>query len=370
MTDSIFRPIFDQDSSGIKLALSEIDRQRWLFENMLVMPKHHAWMRRDVSIKRAIATTSIENVGLDEQAVRQLLKRGPSGKPDEAEQANINALRAYGFVDYLSDQADIPIDELVIRQLNREFMYGAPEDKTPGVYRNGHNEIPGFQTPNQGDVPDLMRSFALWLREDETLEPVLKAGIAHLHLVAIHPFWDGNGRTARGISTLILQRSGFGFKGLLSLEAVFAGIRDDYFTAIERTLGSTFTPEYDSTTWLEFFAKSVLADALRLTATLTDWHRMMEPFYANADAMGLNFRQVDALAYAMQTGRITRGDYIEITNASPVTASRDLAELANRGLLRAEGRTRSRIYIWEPPEPSPEKAPPPEQARMPLEVDS
>lgn len=370
MTDSIFLPKFDQESRPIKLSLGEIERQRWLFEKMLVMPKHQAWMRRDVSIQRAIATTSIENVGLDEQAFSKMLRSGTPSKPDEAQQANLNALKAYEFIDYISEQPDIPIDELVIRELNRQFMYGAPENKTPGSYRKGQNEIPRFQTPNQGDVPALMRSFAMWLREDDSLESVLKAGIAHLHLVAIHPFWDGNGRTARGLSTLILQRHGFGFKNLLSLEVVLANFRDDYFTAIERALGSTFQTEYDSTVWLEFFVNFLMIDALRLTSTLTDWHRMMEPFYTDAEALGLNYRQIDGMAYAMQTGQITRGDYMEITDASPVTASRDLAKLVDKGLLRSEGETRNRIYIWKPGESQKKKPPPPEQASFPLEVES
>ena len=313
------------------------------------MPKYHVWMRRDVSISRAAGTTSIENVGMEEQAVSQLRRRGGTGKPDEAEQANLNALRAYEFIDYLSDQHDIPIDELVIRQLDREFMYGAAEALTAGVYRNGQNEIPGFLPPNQDDVPGLMRAFALWLREEKgTLHPVLKAGIAHIHLVAIHPFWDGNGRTARGLATLVLQRSGFGFKKLLSLESGFASIRDKYFTAIERTLGPAFARDYDTTLWLEFFANCLMAEAMRLTGALTDWHRMMEDFSKEVDSLGLNFRQTDALVYAIHTGQITRGDYIEITNASPVTASRDLAELAQYGLLRAEGKTRNRVYVYEP----------------------
>jgi Fic family protein len=152
------------------------------------------------------------------------------------------------------------------------------------------------------------------------------------------------------------------------LEAVLSRKRDDYFTAIERSLGDIFAPDYDCTAWLEFFVSTMLADTMRLTGTLTDWHRMMEPFYASAEAIGLNFRQVDGLAYATQTGRISRGDYMEITHASPVTASRDLAELVKKGLLKAEGKTRNRIYIYEREEPQPEVAPAPEQARLPLEI--
>jgi len=344
MNDSIFNPQFNI-TPAITSTLDDIERHRWLIDNMLLMPKHEAWMRREVRIERAVGTTRIEGAKLDEVAVRELAKSRGTGKPTEDEQANINALQAYEFIDFLSDQEDIPIDELVIRQLNRYFMNGAPETLTPGVYRRGQNTVGKFSPPDQGDVPSLMRSFALWLRkEDSEIHPVIKAGIAHIHMVAIHPFWDGNGRTARGLSALILQRSQFDLKKLLSIESYLFAIRDKYFTAIERTLGTRFLPDYDATSWLEFFVMALKAQVEGLTAQLTEWHRMMQSIYKDVTAKGWTLQQIDAYMFALQTGQITRSDYIEITGVSPVTASRHLAEFVKAGMFEPEGKGRSRIY--------------------------
>ena len=204
---------------SISVALDNADKSRWLVDNMLLMPRHQAWISRDVRVARASATTRIEGAAMDGAAVRNLLKSGSPANPTKDEQANLNADQAYEFIDFLSDQDDIPIDELVIRQLNRYFIRGASEALTPGAYRKGLNQVGVFTPPDQEDVPGLMRSFALWLRsEDEEIHPVIKAGLAHIHLIAIHPFWDGNGRTARGLATLLLQRSPFRFRKLLSLE--------------------------------------------------------------------------------------------------------------------------------------------------------
>jgi Fic family protein len=189
-----------------------------------------------------------------------------------------------------------------------------------------------------------MRSFVLWLREDDETHPVLKAGIAHIHFVAIHPFWDGNGRTARALATLVLQRSQFGFKKLLSIESDLFELWDDYRSAIERTLGSRFIPEYDATAWLEFFTSMMQAHAGQITARLTDWHRIMQEFHDDMARFGLTQRQVDGLAFALNSGTMVRSVYIEITGVSPVTASRDLAMLVREGLLIAEGKTRARVY--------------------------
>ena len=196
MNDSIFVPNYNI-SLNTTSALEDIERQLWLVERVLLMPKHEAWMRREVQVKRASATTQIEGANLDEEAVSNLLKTARTGRLTEDEQANVNALEAYKFIDYLSDQPDIPIDELVVRQLNRYFLDGAVETLTPGVYRKGLNTVGEFTPPDQGDVPSLMRSFALWLREDnDAMHPIVKAGIAHIHMVTIHPFW-GRERTNR-----------------------------------------------------------------------------------------------------------------------------------------------------------------------------
>ncbi len=369
MIDSIFTPRFNV-TPAINAAIQDIERQRWLVDNMLLMPRHEAqlrWLWRDVRIRRASGTTRIEGAGLDEAAVSKLIKRGPLGKYTEDEQENMNALEAYEFIDYLSDQHDIPIDELVIRQLNRYFIRTALETLTPGVYRRGRNTVGNFTPPDQGDVPALMRSFALWLREEDETHPVLKAALAHIHLVAIHPFWDGNGRTARGLSTLIFQRSPLGLRKLLSLESYMFGIRDNYLGAIERTLGTNFSLEYDATPWLEFFTLSSKVHVEGLVGMLTDWHRMMQNIHEVAEKKGWTQRQIESYAFAAQRGQITRSDHMAITGVSPATASRDLAELVAAGMLIPDGNTRSRIYRPVPIVPlklEPEKTPDPRQLRM------
>ena len=340
--------------------LEDIDRQRWLIDNMLLMPKHEAWIRRDVQVRRASGTTRIEGASLDEMAVSKLIDKGPTGRPTADEQANVNALEAYGFVDFLSAESDVPVDELVIRQLNRYILTGGLEVLTPGNYRKGENTVGSFTPPNQGDVASLMRSFAVWLRDDtDDTHPALRAGLAHIHLVAIHPFWDGNGRVARALSTLLLQRSPFGFNRLLSLESYLFDIRDDYIAAIERTLGTTFRPDYDATPWLNFFTFSLKVHVDWLVENLTDWRRMMQDLHEDGARLGLTPRQVDGHMYAIRASQMTRSDYMHVAGVSAATASRDLNELVEAGLLAAEGKTRARVY--RPVDRRPENRATPEQ---------
>ncbi len=328
-----------------------MDRQRWLFENMLLMPKYEVWVKRSISVARVAGTTAIEGEGIGVETVSDLMRGGAAARSDaDAVRANSNAIAAYEFIDYLSDQLDIPLSELAIRELNRQFMRGGPELLTPGVYRRGQNSVGDFMPPNQGDVPALMRDFAEWLSADDDVHPVVRAGIAHLHLVSVHPFWDGNGRTARGLMTLLLQRSPFSFRNLLSVESWFADRRDAYIDAIERVQGRAFSETYDMTTWLEFFVDALAAAAQSLMNELTDWHRWMQEVQGPLRQAGLNDRQADGLAYAARAGRITRPEYIEITGVSPITATRDLARLVEGGFLEVQGRTRGRAYLFKRPE--------------------
>ena len=331
MSTSVYRPNYDL-SVGMQARLQEIQQRAWLVEKMLLMPRYEAWIHREVAIERATSTTRIEGIG-----------EGETPDKKAVEQANQNALRAYEFIDYLSDLTDEPLSELVVRQINREFLHGAVVTLTPGVYRKGQNMVGTYQPPNQGDVPELMQGFAEWLRHGVD-NPIVAAGLAHLHLVAIHPFWDGNGRTARGLEALVLQRSEFHFKKLLSMEKEFLDVRPQYFNAIELTLGKTFG-DYDATPWLDFYLTILRREVDRLISQLTTWHQQLEKLHGAGGDMGLLNRQADAIAFLARTGQLTRADYIDIARVAPVTATRDLKDLAAKGWIIAEGATTARRYV-------------------------
>ena len=348
---SEFRPRYEI-TSAIRARTEEVDRAHWLIDNVLLMPKHETWFRREVAVKRAVATTRIEGADLGEEAVERLVDTTLNIRLSDDERANVGALDAYHFIDELSDLPDQPLNEFVIREINRRALYGVGEILTPGVYRNGQNRVGDrFMPPDQGDVPELMHGLGQWLAStDHDEHPVVVAALAHLQFVAIHPFWDGNGRTARGLATLVLQRSGLAFKKLLAVEATLWSRRDEYFTAIERSLGRAYSDDYDATHFVEVFAHAVAAAASDLQARMTDWHRQVDALQRSLSAAGVRQRQVEAMQLAAKTGRITRADYMQMTGLSHQTASSDLADLVAKGFLRPEGETRRRTYIWLPPE--------------------
>jgi len=362
----MFEPIYTSTSETLG-ALDEIERLRFRIERFLIMPKHEAWLKREAALRSAYYSTMIENPSIREDEVDSALQAVPAEGPVSTRLDVANVESALLWIDFVSDDSDVPIDERLVRNINWLVMKGLAGVRNPGVYRTEPNWIEDkglkvYDPPFHGDVPDLMHQFSQWLSSDSDTHPLVRAAISHIWLVAIHPFVDGNGRTARLLSTLVLQRYGFGFRKLLSLDAYYARNRDAYIDGLQKTLGQRFRGDADLTPWIDFFCLSILTQTYGVERTLTDWRIMMDEAHRDFQPLGLNERQIDGLLYALRTGRITRKDYIEITGVSPLTASRDLAYLVSKALLAAVGHGRSRRFMRvSPPK---ERAAEEEQRRL------
>ena len=341
----------------INYNLEEIERKKYRIEHQLIMPKHEEWLRREAFIRTAYSSTMVENATISEDEMEKAVKPYPPGYMPKERPDVANYGRALEFVDYLSDMQDtsIPIvNEGTILQIHWLLMSGIHDTHIlPGKYRTSSNWIEDqginvYEPPLHIDVPILMREFSDWLIDDKQTSPIIKAGIAHLHLAAVHPFIDGNGRTARLLTTLLLQRSGYGFRKLLSLDAHYQRNRNDYIDALRRSLGKVYNTDYESTEWLNFFTESIVLQAGLLEQRLTDWRIGVEEIHRDWKGTGLSDRQIDGLIYASRMGYITRKYYAEIANISLITASRDIALLVARGLLKPEGRARNLIYRLVP----------------------
>ncbi len=108
----------------------------------------------------------------------------------------------------------------------------------------------------------MVADLAGWLREETGIHPVLLAGIAQFELVDIHPFLDGNGRTARLLSTLCLYRTGYDFKRLFTISEYYDRNRPAYYRALQGTRERNF----DLTGWLEYFTAGLEAQLSEIQA--------------------------------------------------------------------------------------------------------
>lgn len=352
-----FVPVFTR-SQDIEFHLKGIERDKWAFERLLLDPRYEEWLRRRAIRRSLHHTTRIEGNTLSEEQVGDVLE-GEKIQADIKQVAEIeNCNKAYQFVDSISENAEIPIDEHVIRHTNALIVGDDNPMLTPGEYRKGENWVRHYMSgkriytpPNQGDVPALMREFSVWLRQShKDVHPVLVAGIAQLRLVEIHPFWDGNGRTGRALSTLILQRLGCGFNKLLSLERYFSLDLPNYFDAISRAVGDHFEQRRDITSWLEYFTNALGIEISLVSDYLIDFRRIMERWHKTfAEKYEISRHHIDAVAYAFLHGGIRPRDYMRLIKVSHEKARLDLKRLEDVGLLRSAGYGRARRYLFISP---------------------
>jgi len=109
--------------------------------------------------------------------------------------------------------------------------------------------------PEAKDVDPLMKNLVGWLNQEKDTHPVIKAGVAHYQFVTIHPFMDGNGRTARALATYILYHANYDLKQFISLEEFYSADRSKYYQELQNCQGHNYynRPNADITSWLEYF---------------------------------------------------------------------------------------------------------------------
>ena len=343
------------DRERISVVQGELDRRRWLFEQLPIDPLHAGWFRRRAWVRTLRGTTRIEGNTLSDIEIEELLDDANRRLPRRDALEILGTRSALEFVDDMVAGADVPLDEAVVREIHRRVLDDIDPMLTPGEYRRGPTRVAGpdgvtiFTTPPSGDVPDLMRSFGLWLRDSsQALEGPVAAALAHLEFVAIHPFYDGNGRTARAIARLLLGRGGYSFGGLVSLDAVLDLDRTRYFKAIADATGGEYRRTYDATPFVEYFVSAALAATDHALARIRGLGEVMVALRRDVSERRLPPPMLDGLAFAWINRSLRPSDYIQITKRTAPSASRDLDVAARLGYLVPTGESRARRYLVGP----------------------
>ena len=212
-----------------------------------------------------------------------------------------------------------------------------------------------YVAPPSDTLKDEMNAFLNWFnKQDSTL---IKAAIAHLWFVVIHPFDDGNGRITRAITDLVLSKiECSNFSKLYSMSTSILKDRQGYYEVLDATTGLKPIKESDEgidiTIWIEWFLKTLLhalEDAKKSLGYIIDKTK----FWDNHRNTGLNAREIKMLNKVLDIGMenfeggITKRKYIAITKSSPRTAVRDLKELVDLGCIRVDPETKGKNTRYE-----------------------
>jgi Fic family protein len=194
-------------------------------------------------------------------------------------------------------------------------------------------------------VKDEMKAFLAWFNEDrrnDSLDDVLRAGLAHLWFVTIHPFDDGNGRIARAIADMALARSEHSSERFYSMSAQIRQERNDYYETLERAQRGTL----DVTVWMAWFLEC-LGRAIDGAHTTLAAVLQKARFWQAVSDVPINDRQrlmINRLLDGFE-GNLTTSKWATLAKCSPDTALRDILDLVERKILvRNPGAGRSTSY--------------------------
>lgn len=325
-------------------------------------------LRRHVIAASVHYSTRIEGNTLTLEQVETLLRGGQvSAPPSQAQEAR-NYYEAMQYAQSVVATPSPRISEDAIKALHYIVAKLLPGDYNPGRYREGRNFVVDrttgralFRPPPPDQVETLMDEYVRWLNTRQAgIDPYCKAALAHLNFVAIHPFYDGNGRTARLIETMALYLAGYKSPSLVSSEEYFGKNATDYYRAIANALGDAYDPESrDVTSWVEFYLRAYqtqAADAVRrrrwlrsaVNALIAEFRPPLDKEAAGPTG-GIS---VSALFTACYEGAVTNKvlrdvvrDISWIGAVGNQAAAKHLARLAETGLLVRDGKGRATRYL-------------------------
>lgn len=210
----------------------------------------------------------------------------------------------------------------------------------------GHETI-HYEAPPATIIADEMQLFLDWFNQSADIDPLLKAGLAHLWFVSLHPFEDGNGRIARAIGDMALAKADQSAQRFYSLSTQIQLERKDYYLQLEMAQKGTM----DITNWLHWFLSCLLRAIQQASQDLQNVVYLTQVSQRSRNG-ALNARQIKMLNKLMHNfeGHLTTGKWAALTKCSTDTALRDITELVTIGVLAKAGESkRAAHYVltWE-----------------------
>lgn len=228
--------------------------------------------------------------------------------------------------------------------------------KNPGRWRPGtifvRNDERGeivYEGPDVDLVPQLMKELVVWLRQGDLTAPaIVRAAMAHLNLVMIHPYSDGNGRMARCLQTLVLAREGILAPHFCSIEEYLGRNTQAYYDVLAEVGAGSWNPERDARPWLRFVLTAHYRQAQTLLRRVRESERVWDALERIVEEKGLPERTICALYDAAFRFRVRNSTYRPVAEVSENVASRDLTRLVDAKLLVPKGAKRGRYYVASP----------------------
>lgn len=262
----VFNPNF-KITPKLTRALMKIEALKESIKNLPITPGVMRTLRETARLKSVHYSTQIEGNLLTQKEVEQVIKHNEHFAGRQRDEQEIKGY--YLALEWLESNVKKPITENTIKTIHALTLGGGRKQVKPTEYRDGQNVIKDsasgtivYMPPEAKDVAGLMEELVSWIKENkQDLPGPILAAIAHYQFATIHPYYDGNGRTARLLATLVLYQGGYDLKGLYSLEEYYARDLQAYYDAISRGNHHNYyfgRDKADITLWIEYFILGIL----------------------------------------------------------------------------------------------------------------
>ncbi len=351
-------------TTGILKNIGLVEAAKEVIENAPLIPSWEMKFREEAMVRAAHYGTALEGNDLSMNEAKIIVER---------EVDSVKSAEEHGVVAEDRDVQEVINYRNVLEQVNRlsnvkeyteEMLLGihksvverivSKEDageyrKTQVVLRNSITGEVGFRPPNALEVPFLIEEFLRWLNGEygRNEHPVLRAAVTHYVLAAVHPFVEGNGRTARAFATLIMFAEGYDIKRLFALEEYFDKHADEYYGSLmEVSNQSVHLEDRDLTSWLETFSKALAIELSRVKDRVRELSVDIKMKEKIGTQVALSERQMKIVEYLNSNAQITMAEAREvIPMVSEDTILRDLKYLMEKEVVKKVGSTKSAKYV-------------------------
>lgn len=341
----IFKPVYSI-TNGIARDLMRIEAAKYAVIDLPMTVMAQRKLRETARLCSTHYSTEIEGNRLTLAQAEKVVHEHqsfPDRKRDEQEV--LGYYRALDEVEKLISK-HTPVSEDIIKLLHACVINGYNRQVKPTAYRDGQNVIKDsisgkivYMPPEAKDVPALMNALVIWVNQSlkEEFPVPLIAGAAHYQFATIHPYYDGNGRTARLLTTYIMHLAGYGLKGFYSLEEYYSRNLAAYYQAL--TIGPSHNyylgrAEAAITVWLEYFCGGVAESFEKVKQRAEEAAKLgnqdKSPLLRKLDA-----RQRQAIGLFQENERITSLELAQLFNIKSRTASELCNQWCEKGFIIA-----------------------------------
>lgn len=335
--------------------VGQIEAAREVIENAPLVPFYEKQFKTDALARTIHHGTHIEGNDLSIEQTRKVLEGETIIAHERDIQEVINYRNVMKLLEELVNKRGGDDLEMLL-DIHKDTVYRIIDENKVGVLRQSQVVIKEegsgkiiLEPPPFVEVQYLLEDFFEWFNSSvaKQIHPILRAGIAHYILVAIHPFVEGNGRVVRAFATLTLMRESYDIRRFFALEEHFDSDPASYYEAFAKVDSqSKNIAERDLTQWLEYFCEVVAIEISKIKERVRKLSVDSKLKGKIGSQVALTERQMKLIEYISENGSAKMQELKQIlTMVSEDTVLRDLKNLMEKSIIKKEGKTKASRYI-------------------------